>query len=144
MLTIAAVTAESYVGVCHPFRAIEYQYTSKQRAVKVIFVTWLISFLSSLPINLQYIVIYNIKNPKYFICFISNPMILKWQILEEILFFILPLIVISILYFLMILNLKQSNKTRILSQHNKKLKEKAPRNLCKKLFFYMHVLLLIY
>lgn len=106
ILIITMVSIERYMAVLHPFRA--RLKNTQQRALRIILILWLLSIIFSLPntsvhgIKLQYFP-NRTEVPGSAICTVVNSMwIYNWIIqLTSLLFYVLPMSVISILYCLM-------------------------------------------
>ncbi|KAG1674192.1 Neuropeptides capa receptor [Nymphon striatum] len=115
ILTIVAFTLERYVAICHP---IHNKTKSKfSRATKVIIVIWAISILTSFPYG-KFIQINHLRDPngnlieKSKWCgFPYNDPQKHWEsliIASTLLFFVIPMSIISILYFRIALVLHRS------------------------------------
>ncbi|GFY45128.1 pyrokinin-1 receptor [Trichonephila inaurata madagascariensis] len=109
ILTITAFTVERYVAICHPFRAQTMSHLP--RAVKTILCIWLIAALCALPTALQFGIRYELDENgqrlwKTALCGIINPFPHIFEISTG-LFFALPIVVISVLYILIGIRLRQ-------------------------------------
>jgi len=60
ILTITAFTVERYVAICHPMKA--KLMSSLPRAVRTIIVVWIVSGCCSVPIWIQYGVVYELDD----------------------------------------------------------------------------------
>lgn len=106
ILIITMVSIERYMAVLHPFRA--RLKNTQPRALRIILILWLLSILFSLPntsvhgIELQYFPNHT-EVPGSAICTVVKSMwIYNWIIqLTSLLFYVLPMSVISVLYCLM-------------------------------------------
>lgn len=113
ILTITSFTMERYVAICHPMRA--KALSSLKRAVKVIIILWILSALCAVPIVMQYGIVYvnspsdGRPMPESALCNIRQDRYLK-HIFEAatILFFLMPMTVISVFYVLIGLAIRRS------------------------------------
>ncbi|GFU26064.1 pyrokinin-1 receptor [Nephila pilipes] len=109
ILTITAFTIERYVAICHPFRAQTMSHLP--RAVKTIVGIWVIAGLCALPTAMQFGIRYELDENgqtlwKTALCNIINPFPHIFEISTG-LFFALPIVVISVLYILIGIRLRQ-------------------------------------
>ncbi|XP_040831758.1 neuromedin-U receptor 2 [Ochotona curzoniae] len=112
ILSVTTVSVERYVAILHPFRA--KLESTRRRALRILAVVWGFSVLFSLPntsihgIKLQYFPNGSLV-PGSATCEIIKPMWIYNFIIQvtSFLFYILPMTVISILYYLMGLRLKK-------------------------------------
>ncbi|CAI6362262.1 unnamed protein product [Macrosiphum euphorbiae] len=118
VLTITAFTAERYVAICHPFMA---QSMSKlSRAVKLIIIIWLVAVLFAIPQALQFTVSSWNGSSELMQCNIRIIPLMDTDIqlstvsftLSTLLFFLLPMTVITVLYALIGLRLRRSDKLK--------------------------------
>ena len=115
VLTITAFTVERYVAICHPLRA--HTMSKLSRAVKLIIIIWLLGFLCAAPIAYQFGIVFDYVHDEVLIpqsatCNIKRPVpYLEEHIfaLQSLLVFVLPVTVISVLYVLIGLKLRQSS-----------------------------------
>lgn len=116
ILTITAFTIERYVAICHPMKA--HKMSSLNRAVRVIFSTWVIASLLSIPQTIQYGVFYikdrqNRTIEESAMCTNKNFGPMKETFLvSSLIFFLLPMTFISILYTLIALAIRKSSLRR--------------------------------
>ncbi|ETE62076.1 Neuromedin-U receptor 2, partial [Ophiophagus hannah] len=118
ILIITMVSIERYMAVLHPFRA--RLKNTQQRALRIILILWFLSVLFSLPntsvhgIVLQYFPNHT-EVPGSAICAVVKSMwIYNWIIqLTSLLFYVLPMSVISVLYCLMGLKLRRDRSLEI-------------------------------
>ncbi|KAE9532109.1 hypothetical protein AGLY_010311 [Aphis glycines] len=118
VLTITAFTAERYVAICHPFMA---QSMSKlSRAVKLIIIIWLVAVLFAIPQALQFTVSSWDGSSELMQCNIRSILLMNTDIelstvsftLSTLLFFLLPMTLITVLYALIGLRLRRSDKLK--------------------------------
>ncbi|XP_063992676.1 pyrokinin-1 receptor-like isoform X2 [Diachasmimorpha longicaudata] len=129
VLTITAFTVERYVAICHPF--LSHTMSKLSRAIKLILVIWLIALCFAIPQALQFgILQMPNESPDFIICTLKSVFIQHSFELSTILFFIMPMIIITVLYILIGLKLRKTNimkKTNMRSQRggpaNKRLKD---------------------
>ncbi|KAK6170384.1 hypothetical protein SNE40_018793 [Patella caerulea] len=108
VLTITAFTAERYVAICRPL--LSQSLSSLSRAVKIIIGIWIVACICALPYPIHTRVFYEIRNPytnesieESLLCNIPS----EWRIpmgymfqFSTFAFFIIPMIVITIVYIL--------------------------------------------
>ena len=123
VLTITSFTIERYVAICHPIKA--QTLSNLSRAVKIVFSIWIIAALIALPYPIHtrvfpYIVVNGTALNDSLQCNVP----FKWQTgmtvafqISTFLFFIFPMIIISVMYYLIGANLK---KSLIQSKHKSK------------------------
>ncbi|CAK9823731.1 Pyrokinin-1 receptor [Anthophora retusa] len=115
VLTITAFTVERYVAICHPFLS---QTMSKlSRAVKLILIVWFVALSFALPQALQFGVVQHRQNPDIVMCTVKNPLQHSFE-LSTLLFFIVPMSLITVLYILIGLKLRKSNMMK--SSHGRR------------------------
>ncbi|XP_014702431.2 neuromedin-U receptor 2 [Equus asinus] len=112
ILSVTTVSVERYVAIVHPFRA--KLESTRRRALKIIGILWGLSFLFSLPnTSIHGIKLHYFPNgslvPGSATCTVIKPMWIYNFIIQitSFLFYILPMTVISILYYLMGLRLRK-------------------------------------
>ncbi|XP_067126509.1 pyrokinin-1 receptor-like [Centruroides vittatus] len=110
ILTITSFTVERYLAICHPLRA---QTMSKlSRAVKFIIVIWIMAALFATPLVVQFGIVVETSNDVAItdttICTVKNPLKHAFES-STFLFFILPMTIISALYVLIGLKLRESS-----------------------------------
>lgn len=116
ILTITAFTVERYVAICHPVKA--RVLSGLGRAAKVIALIWVVSATCSIPIVVQYQVVYVPDDnghpiPDSATCNIPNDRYLSQAFeVSTFLFFVAPITVISVLYGLIGLAIRRSALTR--------------------------------
>ncbi|XP_077268783.1 pyrokinin-1 receptor [Temnothorax americanus] len=107
VLTIAAFTVERYVAICHPF--LSQTLSNLSRAVKLILIIWLVALLFALPQALQFGVVRHIKHPDMVMCTVKRIIVSHSFELSTFLFFVIPMCLITFLYILIGLKLRNSN-----------------------------------
>ena len=102
ILTITMFTVERYLAICYPL--LVRVVTGLKREIKIIVLIWIASVLSSLPIGLQYSLVY-VKDQdghpidKSLTCNISEDNYkVHYFLLSTVLFFLIPILFISVLY----------------------------------------------
>lgn len=108
VLTITAFTVERYVAICHPF--LSHTMSKLSRAIKLILVIWLIALCFAIPQALQFgIVQLTPEGQDLIICTLKNAFIKHSFELSTLLFFVVPMTLITVLYALIGLKLRKSN-----------------------------------
>ncbi|XP_011149125.1 pyrokinin-1 receptor isoform X2 [Harpegnathos saltator] len=111
VLTITAFTVERYVAICHPF--ISHTMSKLSRAVKFVVVIWLLALCLAVPQAIQFGITYE---------YVDNGTAIpdsarcstRWTLIEHafeistILFFVLPMTIITVLYVLIAIKLRRS------------------------------------
>ncbi|KAF6281071.1 neuromedin U receptor 2 [Rhinolophus ferrumequinum] len=112
ILSVTTVSVERYVAILHPFRA--KLESTRRRALRVLCVVWAFSVLFSLPnTSIHGIKLHYFPNgslvPGSATCTVIKPMWIYNFIIQvtSFLFYVLPMSVISVLYYLMGLRLKK-------------------------------------
>ncbi|XP_001508714.2 neuromedin-U receptor 2 [Ornithorhynchus anatinus] len=106
ILSVTTVSIERYIAIIHPFRA--KLESTKRRALKILIVLWIFSILFSLPnTGIHGIQLHYFPNgtqvPGSATCTVVKPMWIYNFIIQvtSFVFYILPMSVISVLYYLM-------------------------------------------
>lgn len=116
VLTITAFTMERYVAICHPLKA--HTMSKLSRAVKLIVIIWLLGFLCAAPIAYQFGIVFDYMHDEMLIPQ-SATCNVKRQIpymeehtfaLQSLLVFVIPVTLISVLYALIGVKLRQSSR----------------------------------
>ncbi|XP_053984457.1 pyrokinin-1 receptor-like [Hylaeus volcanicus] len=107
ILTITAFTVERYVAICHPFLA--HTMSKLTRAVKLILIIWLVSLSFALPQALQFGLVQHNVNPNIVMCTMKRIIVNHSFELSTLLFFMIPMSLITVLYALIGLKLRKSN-----------------------------------
>ncbi|XP_026671282.1 pyrokinin-1 receptor-like isoform X2 [Ceratina calcarata] len=111
VLTITAFTVERYVAICHPF--ISHTMSKLSRAVKFIIVIWLLALCLAVPQAIQFGIVYRSYNGSAVLD--SAQCSIKWTLIEHafqistMLFFVLPMTIITVLYILIAIKLRRSS-----------------------------------
>lgn len=112
ILSVTTVSVERYVAILHPFRA--KLESTRRRALRILSIVWGFSVLFSLPnTSIHGIKFHYFPNgslvPGSATCAVIKPMWIYNFIIQvtSFLFYILPMTVISVLYYLMGLRLKK-------------------------------------
>ncbi|KYO37585.1 neuromedin-U receptor 2 [Alligator mississippiensis] len=111
ILSVTTVSMERYVAILHPFRA--KLESTRKRALRIIIVLWVLSVLFSLPNTSTHgILLQRFPNgtlvPGSATCTVVMPMWIYNCIIQvtSFLFYVLPVAIISVLYYLMGLKLR--------------------------------------
>ena len=116
ILTITAFTVERYLAIVYPMKA--QKMSSLHRAVRVILSTWIIAICTAIPITIQYGVVRiqdknNNSIPESAMCTLRNAKPIPGTFeASSCLFFILPMIFISILYTRIAIAIRNSTLSR--------------------------------
>lgn len=103
VLTITLFTIERYIAICHPFAT---QKMSKlSRAIKHILILWVVSFVIALPQALEFGIT---EQSNVTLCLPTTKNIEYYFEISLTIFFFAPMVLISILYFLIALRLNRS------------------------------------
>ncbi|KAL0132500.1 hypothetical protein PUN28_000325 [Cardiocondyla obscurior] len=123
VLTITAFTIERYVAICHPF--ISHTMSKPSRAIKFVVAIWVLALCLAVPQAIQFgiIVDYSANGTADLD---SARCSLRWTIIEHafefstILFFVLPMTIITVLYVLIAIKLRRSNllTTTVRNRHH--------------------------
>lgn len=128
VLTITAFTVERYVAICHPLKA--HKFANLSRSVKILIAIWTTSLLCALPYPLHTELFYYIdaehnngtQIEESLICNIPQKyhgtMMYIFQF-STFLFFVFPMTVIAVLYFLIAISLRHAALQRVASQETK-------------------------
>lgn len=128
VLTITAFTVERYVAICHPLKA--HKFANLSRSIKILIAIWTTSLLCALPYPLHTELFYYIdaehnngtQIEESLICNIPqkyhSTMVYIFQF-STFLFFVFPMTVIAVLYFLIAISLRHAALQRVASQETK-------------------------
>ncbi|XP_072497962.1 neuromedin-U receptor 2 [Notamacropus eugenii] len=112
ILSVTTVSVERYVAILHPFRA--KLESTRRRALRILVILWVFSILFSLPnTGIHGIKVHHFPNgtliPESATCTVVRPMWIYNFIIQltSFLFYVLPMAVMSILYYLMGLRLQR-------------------------------------
>ncbi|XP_076260514.1 pyrokinin-1 receptor-like [Rhynchophorus ferrugineus] len=118
VLTITAFTVERYLAICHPFRS--HKMSKLSRCIRIIIIIWAIALALAIPQAAQFGIDVSFENGKY-----SSHCTVVWKIfahafeVSTIVFFVTPMIIITVLYLLIGRQLKKSTAKRpSLTSHN--------------------------
>lgn len=109
-----------YVAICHPF--ISHTMSKLSRAVKFVIVIWLLALCLAVPQAAQFGIVYDYRNGS--VVLDSAQCSIKWYLIEHafeistILFFILPMTIITVLYILIAIKLRQSRLLSATAKRN--------------------------
>lgn len=107
VLTITAFTVERYIAICHPF--LTHTVSKLSRAVKLILFIWLIAVSFAVPQAIQFDVYPVLKdNPDSKVCLPIHVIMDHAFTVSTVLFFITPMISITVLYAMIGVSLKNS------------------------------------
>ncbi|XP_074605513.1 pyrokinin-1 receptor-like isoform X2 [Brevipalpus obovatus] len=99
VLTITAFTIERYLAICHPFRA--HTMSKLSRVVRLIMIIWVCALAGALPLAMQFGI--DVDS----MCTITDPISYSFE-LSFLFFFVIPGVVISVLYVFIGIHLKRS------------------------------------
>ncbi|XP_029160963.1 pyrokinin-1 receptor-like isoform X2 [Nylanderia fulva] len=111
VLTITAFTVERYVAICHPF--ISHTMSKLSRAIKFVVAIWLMALCLAVPQAIQFGIIYDYGNGSAILD--SARCSTTWTLIEHafeistILFFVVPMTIITVLYILIAIKLRRSS-----------------------------------
>ena len=119
VLTITGFTIERYIAICHPIKL--HKACRVSRALRSIVIIWAVSMFSALPYPLHTRIFYYLHNertgeiiPESLVCSIPlkwyKRMLIVFQI-STFVYFVLPMIVITVFYILIGLKLRKSELT---------------------------------
>ncbi|XP_027401697.1 neuromedin-U receptor 2 isoform X1 [Bos indicus x Bos taurus] len=143
ILSVTTVSVERYVAVLHPFRA--KLKSTRGRALRILGIVWGLSVLFSLPnTSIHGIKLHYFPNgsiiPGSATCTVIKPMWIYNFIIQvtSLLFYILPMTVISVLYYLMGLKLKKDQHLeadKVTANIQRPSRKSVTKMLC--VFFYL-------
>ncbi|KYN30205.1 PREDICTED: neuromedin-U receptor 2-like isoform X2 [Trachymyrmex cornetzi] len=124
VLTITAFTIERYVAICHPF--ISHTMSKLSRAVKFVVAIWLLALCLAIPQAIQFGIVYVDYTDNGTAVLDSARCSLEWTLIEHafevstILFFVLPMTIITVLYVLIAIKLRRSSllSTTVSKRHH--------------------------
>ncbi|ESO95586.1 hypothetical protein LOTGIDRAFT_144597, partial [Lottia gigantea] len=133
VLTITAFTGERYVAICYPIKS--QTFSNLRRAVRIILVIWLVACVCALPFPVHTRLFYYLKYPnstdpiyESLQCNIPfewlESMTSMFQI-STFVFFVLPMVVITVMYVLIGISLKKSHFHQPTTTSNGKLEAKT-------------------
>ncbi|XP_032666434.1 pyrokinin-1 receptor-like isoform X2 [Odontomachus brunneus] len=121
VLTITAFTVERYVAICHPF--ISHTMSKLSRAVKFVVVIWLLALCLAVPQAIQFGITYEYFDNGTAILD-SARCTIRWTLIDHafeistILFFVLPMTIITVLYVLIAIKLRSSTLLTVTVKRN--------------------------
>ncbi|XP_029439305.1 neuromedin-U receptor 2 [Rhinatrema bivittatum] len=138
ILSVTTVSIERYVAIIYPFRA--KLESTRKRALRILVVIWILSILFSIPntsthgIMLQYFPNRTLV-PNSATCIVVKPMWIYNCIIQvtSFLFYVLPMAVISVLYYLMGLKLRQ-DKSLETDEMSMSIQRPSRKSVTKMLF----------
>ncbi|XP_024938460.1 pyrokinin-1 receptor isoform X2 [Cephus cinctus] len=110
VLTITAFTVERYVAICHPF--ISHTMSKLSRAVKFVIAIWLLALGLAIPQAIQFGIVHSDDNGT--VIEDSARCTVKWVLIQHafeistMLFFVVPMTIITVLYVLIAIKLRSS------------------------------------
>lgn len=117
VLTITAFTAERYVAICHPF--LSHTMSKLSRAIKLILIIWLVALCFAIPQAVQFgIVRHPDISPDLVVCTLKTIVIKHSFELSTLLFFLVPMTLITVLYIMIGVKLKKSNMMKKRNMRN--------------------------
>ncbi|RZB84901.1 7tm 1 domain containing protein [Asbolus verrucosus] len=131
VLTITAFTVERYLAICHPF--LSHTMSKLSRVVKLVLVIWLVAVGLAVPQAMQFKII---GEPDCEMCSFEAPIIEHSFEVSTLLFFVLPMSLITVLYILIGQKLKTSNMMKKRSVHSNasaRMQSKSSRKVVKML-----------
>lgn len=107
ILTIAAFTVERYIGICHPL--LSHTMSQLGRVVFSIAIIWVVATVCAIPIAIQYGIVTEEGDPTTAACIIKQRIHLVFEI-SSVLFFVAPMLLITVLYMCIGVQLKKSSR----------------------------------
>ncbi|KAK4882874.1 hypothetical protein RN001_006193 [Aquatica leii] len=112
VLTITAFTVERYIAICHPF--LSHTMSKLSRVIKLILIIWLFAVCLAIPQAMSFGIVYeNLSdgisiNEDHNTCNVKRMIIPHAFLISTVLFFVAPMSLITVLYILIGLQLRQS------------------------------------
>lgn len=111
VLTITAFTVERYLAICHPF--LSHTMSKLSRAVRFILIIWVVAIFFAVPQALQFDVAAMIEgNSETEMCHVARTIIPHSFEFSTFVFFVAPMSLITVLYALIGLRLRSSNRMK--------------------------------
>lgn len=113
VLTITAFTVERYIAICHPFS--RHSLSKLHRVVKLVIILWVFAVCLAIPQAMSFGIVYDnalnklLKNNDHYTCSVKRLVIPHAFLISTLLFFIMPMSLITIFYILIYLQLRQSS-----------------------------------
>lgn len=131
VLTITAFTIERYVAICHPFLA--HTTSRLSRVIKFIIAIWILSICLAIPQAMSFGIYYERVNgtisSELYVCTLTRIVIPYAFEISSVVFFLMPMTVISILYILIGIELhKLQSRNNILKKHHLSTSQIVARN----------------
>ncbi|XP_076287848.1 pyrokinin-1 receptor [Lasioglossum baleicum] len=112
VLTITAFTVERYVAICHPI--ISHTMSKLSRAVKFVIVIWVLALCLAVPQAIQFGIVYEYSNGSAILdtarCSVKSILIEHAFQISTMLFFVVPMTIITVLYILIGIQLRRSRR----------------------------------
>ncbi|CAG2112324.1 unnamed protein product, partial [Medioppia subpectinata] len=112
ILTITAFTVERYVAICHPLKA--HTMSQLPRAIKSILIVWALGAICAIPVAWQFGIIYVPYSGRQLYdsaqCTVKQVIFKYGFEIATLVFFIIPITVISVLYVLIGVHLHRSSR----------------------------------
>jgi 7 transmembrane receptor (rhodopsin family) len=107
-ISVTAFTIERYVAICHPF--LSHTMSKLSRAIKFIFFIWILSIFFATPLAIQTGIVTDPNNQETSWCSIvpEREFIANSFVIATVLFFFTPMTLITVLYLLIGMKLRQS------------------------------------
>ncbi|UXI15701.1 hypothetical protein NH340_JMT01644 [Sarcoptes scabiei] len=120
ILTIIAFTIERYIAICHPLRS--HTTLKLSRVIKTIVIIWIISALCALPISYQFGIVYVLNDQQQPYsgsdqCAVKSLLFDYIFEVATMVFFVIPICIITVLYILIGIKLRASSKS-VHQQHS--------------------------
>ncbi|XP_078034934.1 pyrokinin-1 receptor isoform X2 [Augochlora pura] len=110
VLTITAFTVERYVAICYPI--ISHTMSKLSRAVKFVIAIWVVALCLAVPQAIQFGIVYEYSNGSVILdsarCSVKSVLIEHAFQISTMLFFVVPMTMITILYILIGIRLRRS------------------------------------
>ena len=109
-----------YVAICHPF--ISHTMSKLSRAVKFVIIIWLLALCMAVPQAVQFGIVYDYRNGS--VVLDSAQCSIKWYLMKHtfeastMLFFVLPMTIITVLYVLIAIKLRRSRLLSATAKRN--------------------------
>ncbi|XP_076226895.1 pyrokinin-1 receptor [Nomia melanderi] len=120
VLTITAFTVERYVAICHPI--ISHTMSKLSRAVKFVIVIWMLALCLAVPQAIQFGIVYEYSNGSAILdsarCSVKSILIEHAFQISTMLFFVVPMTIITVLYILIGIQLRRSRLLTVTVKRN--------------------------
>lgn len=126
VLTVIVLSVERYLAICHPFLVSKHHLSSPMRAIKIILINWIVGLSFALPFAYRFGLSKNMCRMIFSRKFSFVPRLMT------IIFFFIPMLVISTMYVLIGVKLRKSTRViKSVNETGKNLKQKAPKMISK-------------